>query len=182
MKGMRVLQDIGLVGAVGVSNYSLARWQRAERALGRPVVCNQVRYNLVHRGPELDLIPYASSRNLLVIAHSPLAQGLLSARYDARHRPRNAVRRRARLFRPAALERAAELFGVLQDVALAHGATAAQIALAWTIRHPSVVAIAGASSVNQVEANAAAADLTLTDGDVLALERAAERVSRPVPD
>jgi aryl-alcohol dehydrogenase-like predicted oxidoreductase len=182
MKGMRVLQDVGLVGAVGVSNYSLARWQRAERALGRPVVCNQVRYNLVHRGPEMDLIPYASSRNLLVIAHSPLAQGLLSARYDARHRPRNAVRRRARLFRPAALERAAELFGVLQDVALAHGATAAQIALAWTIRHPSVVAIAGASSVNQVEANAAAADLTLTDGDVLALERAAERVSRPVPD
>ena len=114
-----------------------------------------------------------------MIAHSPLAQGFLAAQYREGHRPRNAVRRRARLFRPATLQRAANLFELLKDVASAHDASPAQVALAWTIRHPCVVAIAGASSVSQVAVNAAAADLILTDGDVRSLEEAAEEVSRP---
>src|SRR5919205_3533557 len=53
MAGMRRLQDVGLIQQVGVSNYSLARWQDAERALGRPVLSNQVEYSLARPGPEV---------------------------------------------------------------------------------------------------------------------------------
>ena len=51
MRGMRALQRVGLVGEVGVSNYSLARWRAAEAALGSRVLSNQVRYSLVDRVP-----------------------------------------------------------------------------------------------------------------------------------
>jgi aryl-alcohol dehydrogenase-like predicted oxidoreductase len=177
MRGMRALQDVGLVGSVGVSNYSLERWRRAEAFLGRPVLSNQVRYNLVDRRAERDQVPYAEENGRVVIAYSPLAQGFLSGRYDAANRPSNFVRRRSRLFRPDSLERAAPLFEALREIARAHDATPAQVALAWTIRHPNVVAIPGASSVEQLESNAAAADLALSDDEILALSLSSTRVA-----
>ncbi len=83
MRGMRPLQRIGLVGEVGVSNYSLNRWKAAEDALGSRVLSNQVSYSLVAHEPTDDLIPYAERSGRVVIAYSPLAQGFLSGRYDA---------------------------------------------------------------------------------------------------
>ena len=68
---------------------------------------------------------------------------------------------------------------MLREVADAHGATPAQIALAWVIRSPAVVAIPGASSVEQLESNVAAADIELTDDQAQALSAAADRF-RPV--
>ena len=178
MRGMRALQRVGLVGEVGVSNYSLARWRAAEDALGSPVLSNQVPYSLVARSPERDLLPYASSRGRIVLAYSPLAQGLLSGRYQPGSRPANRVRAANPLFLPDNLERAGELLGVLGEVAAAHSATEAQIALAWVIRHPAVAAIPGASSVEQLERNAAAAEIDLTDDQYQALAAAAARFRR----
>src|SRR5262250_470715 len=83
MRGMDALQRVGLVDQVGVSNYSLRRWRAAEHALGSRVVSNQVSYSLVARSPERDLLPYAAERGRIVLAYSPLAQGLLSGRYDS---------------------------------------------------------------------------------------------------
>jgi aryl-alcohol dehydrogenase-like predicted oxidoreductase len=172
MRGMRALQSVGLVGEVGVSNYSLARWRRAEAALAAPVFSNQVGYSLVDRRPERELIPFAREHGRLVIAYSPLAKGFLSGRYDEHHRPANPLRRRSRRFSPASFRRAAPLLQSLAEIADAHHATPAQVALAWTIREPCVVAIAGASSVAQLEANAAAADLELAPDELAALESA----------
>jgi aryl-alcohol dehydrogenase-like predicted oxidoreductase len=179
MRGMRALQWVGLVGEVGVSNYSLARWRAAEDALGGRVLSNQVRYNLVDRAPERELLPHAESAGRLVIAYSPLAQGLLSGRYRADSPPANRVRAANPLFLPENLRRAGDLIAVLREVADAHSASAAQIALAWVIRHPAVVAIPGASSVQQMESNAAAADITLTEDQYQALQAASARF-RPV--
>jgi aryl-alcohol dehydrogenase-like predicted oxidoreductase len=175
MRGMRALQRVGLVGEVGVSNYSLQRWRAAEDALGSPVLSNQVPYSLVARAPEQDLLPYASSQGRVVLAYSPLAQGLLSGRYQADHRPTNRVRAGNPLFLPENLQRASELLAVLAEVAAAHSATSAQIALAWVIRHPAVAAIPGASSVEQLERNVAAAEIDLTDDQYQALADAAAR-------
>jgi aryl-alcohol dehydrogenase-like predicted oxidoreductase len=166
MAGMRDLQDAGVVNDVGVSNYSLGRWTDAERALGRPVLSNQVQFSLAHAGPLDDLVPFAAAKGRVVIAWSPLAQGLLSGRYDATYRPTGGVRQVNPLFLEQNLTRAAGLLGVLRDVAATHDVTPAQIALAWLIHHPNVVAIPGASSVAQVEANAAAADVNLADDEV----------------
>jgi aryl-alcohol dehydrogenase-like predicted oxidoreductase len=179
MRGMRTLQRVGLVGEVGVSNYSLQRWRAAEEALGSRVLSNQVPYSLAARSPERDLLPYAQSHGRIVLAYSPLAQGLLSGRYDRDNRPANQVRAGNPLFLPGNLERAGELIGALREVASAHSATPAQIALAWVIRHPAVAAIPGASSVEQLERNVAAAEIELTEDEYQALAAAAARF-RPI--
>ena len=179
MRGMQALQRVGLVGEVGVSNYSLDRWRAAEAALGAPVLSNQVSYNLVNRAPERDLLPYAETQDRVIIAYSPLAQGLLSGRYHRDNLPANRVRSANPLFLPENIERAAGLTGVLRGVADAHGATPAQIALAWVIRSPAVTAIPGASSVEQLESNVAAADIELSDEEDQAL-RAASDAFQPI--
>jgi len=174
MAGMRMLQDAGTVTHVGVSNYSLSRWQQAERDLGRPVMSNQVQFSLAHASPLEDLVPYASANGRLVIAWSPLAQGLLSGRYDATRQPSGAVRRVNPLFLDENLQRAAGLLDALRDIAAAHDAAPAQVALAWLVHQPGVIAIPGASSIEQVEMNAEAADLRLTDGQVADLTTQAQ--------
>jgi aryl-alcohol dehydrogenase-like predicted oxidoreductase len=175
MRGMRALQRVGLVGEVGVSNYSLKRWRAAEGALGSRVFSNQVRYSLVDRRPDRELVPYAHDQGRVVIAYSPLAQGLLSGRYHEGHLPANRVRAANPLFLPENLERAVGLIATLQAIADARSATPAQIALAWAIHKPAVVAIPGASTVAQLESNVAAADIDLTDDEYGTLLAAAER-------
>jgi aryl-alcohol dehydrogenase-like predicted oxidoreductase len=175
MRGMKALQTVGLVGEVGVSNYSLDRWKAAEQALGSRVLSNQVQYSLARRDPEADLLPYAEAQQRVIIAYSPLAQGLLGGKYDRDHPPAGRVRAGNPLFLPENLDRAAPLLAVLREVAAAHDASPAQIALAWVIRHPAVTAIPGASSVAQLESNVAAADIDLSAAEATALSAAAQR-------
>ena len=163
MPRMKRLVESGLVGHVGVSNFSLKRWQDAERALGGPVLSNQVLFSLVHREPDRDLVPWAQKEGRIVIAYSPLGQGLLSGKYQEAP-PRNFRRFRTN-FRAAGRARVGPLVEALREIASKHGATPSQVALAWLIRKPNVVAIPGASSVKQVEENVASADVNLADDE-----------------
>ncbi len=172
MKGMGALLDEGRIGAVGVSNYSLDRWREADAALGRPVISNQVEFSLATAGPLADLVPFAEAEDRLVIAYSPLAQGLLGGKYGVDNRP-GGVRAMNKLFGTENLRRAEPLLAVLREVADARGAAPAQVALAWLLAQPRTVAIPGASSVEQLEFNAAAADLELPADEVAALTAAA---------
>jgi aryl-alcohol dehydrogenase-like predicted oxidoreductase len=178
MPGMRSLLDSGAIGAAGVSNYSLARWRKADAALGRPVISNQVKFSLARPGPLEDLVPFAQRENRLVIAYSPLAQGLLGGKYGLDNRP-GGVRATNQLFGTENLRRVEPLLQTLRDVASQVGAKPAQVALAWLISLPNVVAIPGASSVEQLEFNVAAADLELSEQTRAALTAAA-RAFRPV--
>jgi aryl-alcohol dehydrogenase-like predicted oxidoreductase len=139
------------------------------------VLSNQVAYSLMVRSPEADLIPFAESSGRVIIAFSPLAHGLLSGRYHRVNRPLNRVRTGSPLFGPEGLERTTELIATLREVASAHDATAAQIALAWAIRSPAVTAIPGASSIGQLESNVAAADIELADDEYQALTAASDQ-------
>jgi aryl-alcohol dehydrogenase-like predicted oxidoreductase len=174
LRALARLKSDGLVAHIGVSNYSLSAWRAAERSLGGPVVSNQVQYSLVDRRPERDLLPWAQDHDRLVIAYSPLGQGLLSGRYDRDHRP-GGVRAMRPLFLPDNLDRARELIEALEDVAASHMATPSQVALAWVIRQPNVVVIPGASSVAQLESNVAAADLELSEDEATRLGEASDR-------
>lgn len=178
MPGMRDLIDSGVIGAAGVSNYSLERWRKADAALGRPVISNQVHFSLAHPQALEDLVPFAEAENRIVIAYSPLAQGLLGGRYGVANRP-GGVRAMNPLFGTENLRRAEPLLQTLRDVADEVGAKPAQVALAWLISLPGVVAIPGASSVEQLEFNVAAADIELSASARDALSDAA-RAFRPV--
>jgi aryl-alcohol dehydrogenase-like predicted oxidoreductase len=174
MRGMRALRDVGLIDEVGVSNYPLRRWQRSEVELGGRVLANQVQFSLVSRAPLEQMLPWAQRTRHVVIAWSPLGQGLLSGRYSEQNRPSGGVRAANALFLPENMRAAGPLLGVLREVAAAHDATSSQIALAWLLHFPNVVAIPGASSVAQMESNAAAADIRLAADEHSALTAAAE--------
>ena len=163
MPRMRRLVDAGLVSHVGVSNHSLEQWQAAEKALGGPVLSNQVLFSLVNRAPEGRLLPWAQQQGRVIIAYSPLAQGLLSGKYQ-KGPPQN-FRRMRRGFSAESRQRAQPLISALGEIGSKLGATNAQVALAWLILKPNVVAIPGASSVRQLEENVAAADIDLGDDD-----------------
>jgi len=104
---------------------------------------NQVLYNLGTRGIEWDLLPWCRERDMPVMAYSPVGQG-------------------GRLLRDPAVA----------QVAARHGVTPAQIAIAWTLREPGVVAIPKAADLAHVRANAAAPSITLAPEDLAALDRA----------
>jgi aryl-alcohol dehydrogenase-like predicted oxidoreductase len=163
MARMSRLLDSRLVGHVGVSNHTLAQWWAAERALGGPVLSNQVRFSLIERGPEHELLPWAQREGRVIIAYSPLGQGLLSGKYQ-KSPPRN-FRRGRRAFSAESRQRLQPLVDALGEIGTKLGATSSQVALAWLIRKPNVVAIPGASNVRQLEENVAAADVELSEDD-----------------
>ena len=172
--GLRRLLDAGIARHVGVSNHGLGRWRALESALRRPIISNQVRFSLTSPAPRWDLVPYAAERSRLVIAYSPLAQGLLAA--DQRSAgSRTGIRRMRAPLRDAALRRAGPLLAAVREIASVHGATLAQVALAWVISHPNTAAIPGARTLEQLEENAAAADLVLAPEELAWLTAEAER-------
>jgi aryl-alcohol dehydrogenase-like predicted oxidoreductase len=176
MPGFQRLLTERRIGAAGVSNYSVDRWRAADEALGAPVISNQVEFSLAHAGPLDDQVPFAVQENRLVIAYSPLAQGLLGGRYTVDNRP-GGVRAVNPLFGTENLRRVAPLLELLREVAAAHDAKPAQVALAWLIGLPQVVVIPGASTVAQLESNAAAAGIALRPDEQSALTAAARDFS-----
>jgi len=175
MEGMRTLLDEGVIANVGVSNFSAERWSQADTYLGRPVLSNQVHFSLLHRRPDHANVPFAQANDRIVIAYSPLEMGVLGGRYSADNPPPGAARRRNPLCLPENLERAEPVLEALRRIAAAHDATPAQVALAWLIRKPNVVAIPGARSVEQLRHNAAAADLELSDDEFDELSAESDR-------
>jgi len=168
------LVHAGDIRWLGVSNYSLVAWQRAEASVDVPIISNQVNFSLLSRKPASEMIPWAELNDRLVIAWSPLEQGLLSGKYGVGHRPRG-MRRLSPDFSDRALLKLKPILEVLERVAGAHQATPSQVALAWVVSHPNVIAIPGASSVAQVRENAAAADLELSDDEIMDLTEVANR-------
>ena len=154
LAGFGDLIDAEKIRFAGVSNFDvsdsaeLARLNAFQR-----VVANEVLYNLLRRGAELELIPWWRQRRRAIIAYSPLEEGLLS--HDEHH--------------------------ALASVAERHDATAAQVALAWVLREPGVIAIPKTARVARVEENRAAADIRLTRRDLDELDRSFGAPTEPVP-
>lgn len=167
-QAVRPLLRDGLVRRFGVSNHSVAQWQAFERGLHARAIANQVRFSLVSPGPASDLVPYAAEHQRLIVAYSPIGQGLLAGRPLASL----PLARRAR-FRGSPAEGSLQALTRLQqavaEIATGHGATPAQVALAWVVSHPNTIAIPGARNVRQLELNAAAADLELSEEELARL-------------
>jgi aryl-alcohol dehydrogenase-like predicted oxidoreductase len=192
MREMATLVRGGKVRAIGVSNFSATQMARAEAALqaeGLPLAANQVRINMLDRRIERNgVLETARRLGVTLIAYSPLAQGVLTGRY---HDDPAQVRslpfgRRGRLspagwgLTPKGLARTAPLIDELRRVAETHGASAAQVALAWLVTHygDTVVAIPGASRPEQSAAGAAAMDLRLTAAEMTRLDELSAQVAK----
>ncbi len=159
------------IRAVGVSNFSAARMHRAHAALakhGLELASNQVKFSLLDRRVESNgTLAAAKELGVTIIAYSPLEQGLLTGKYHQHPeyvRTRPGPRKWMARFRAQGLERSRLLIEELGKIALAHSATAGQVALAWLYQfHQNVVVvIPGASRVEQAVENRGALELTLS--------------------
>jgi len=141
--GFRTLVDSGKVVHWGVSNFDIPLLDELLQVPGgSDVAANQVLYNLRRRGIERDLVPWCSARGIPIMAYTPLGE-------------------RGLLGDPT-----------LARVARRHGATPAQVALAWILRLDLMLAIPKAASREHVEENRGALDVELTDEDLSDLDAA----------
>lgn len=174
----------GHIAYYGWSN--LTGWQLAEivhtaRAMGVPQpVTLQPQYNLLARELEFEAVPAAERYTVGLLPWGPLAGGWLTGKYSRDERPTGATRlgenpnRGMEAYdRKAASDRTWRVLDAVASVAAETGASAAQVALAWLVDRPAVTSvILGARTVEQLEANMAAAELTLTPEQRAALDDA----------
>ncbi|MBE1490982.1 aldo/keto reductase [Plantactinospora soyae] len=145
------LVGAGDIGQWGVSNFDVSDMAELLEAGGNSCATNQILYNLTRRGPEYDLLPWLREHRIPVMAYSPIEQGRL-------------------LGHPQVAE-----------VAARHGATPAQVALAWLLRQEMVVAIPRSSKPEHTRENADARNLYLAEEDVAALDTAFPPPVSPQP-
>jgi aryl-alcohol dehydrogenase-like predicted oxidoreductase len=177
MRNMAKLVQSGKVRLIGVSNFNLERMEAAQKALSPlELASNQVRYNLIDRKIEANLLPYAQSSNVTIIAYSPLAYSLLTGRYTAQSNPTSLIQATSPRFSHSNLTRLTNLQGALSSIAVAHNKTPAQIALNWLISKPKVIAIPGTKRPEHIADSAGAADWRLTESETRQLESAASGI------
>jgi diketogulonate reductase-like aldo/keto reductase len=147
LRGFGDLMQRGLIRAFGVSNLDtdeLRRWLQAQSSLGisAHTHCNQLYYCAEARGIEFQLLPYQREHGIATMAYSPLGRGSL-----VRH-------------------------PLLVRLGRERGASAAQIALAWCLREPDVVAIPKSVHPARIDENLAAAQLRLTAAELAQIDQA----------
>lgn len=170
----------GRIRYIGVSNYTAERiteWINIATRSGFALpVALQPHYNLVHRtNYEQQLLPVVTANNLGVMPYYALASGFLTGKYRTQTDADGVARGQSvsRYLTPEGLA----LVAVLQQVADAHGAAVATVAIAWLRARSGVVApIASASTVAQLPALMASATLELTPAQTAALDEASARV------
>jgi diketogulonate reductase-like aldo/keto reductase len=157
LEAFKELRTSGRIREYGVSNFDVADMEEAFALPGgNAIATNQVLYNLLHRGIEWDLIPWCRERRIPIMAYSPLGNS------------------------PAEQKR---LFGkpVMKSIASQHGATPAQIALAWLLRQPDVIVIPKASRLDHIQENRAVLNIKLTERDLDDLDQAFPPPDKKIP-
>ncbi|MEM2237185.1 MAG: aldo/keto reductase [Candidatus Caldarchaeum sp.] len=181
MKAMEDLVKMGRIRCIGVSNFSTNLLQKAREFLkSEDVVSNQVKYNLIERKIEKDLMPYCVREKIAILAYSPLAQGILTGKYSRQNRPRDIIRRVNRLYTNAYISRVEPLLKELDNLARGRNVTMGQAALAWVTGHQGCVAIAGAKNRQQALENAYAGNVVLSQEEVEKLSQISDKV-KPTP-
>jgi diketogulonate reductase-like aldo/keto reductase len=143
---MEHLVDAGKVRFIGVSNFSVAQLQQAQRVMRKyPIVSNQVRFNLIDRTISADCLPYCQTNGITVIAYTPLARGFQHL-LDCDPR------------------------GALSSVARATGRTPVQVALNWCLCQDGVVTIPKGNSVEHILENCGASGWRLSPEQVRQLD------------
>lgn len=162
LKYMEEMVDEGLIRHIGISNFGLNRFRKAQnKMISHRIEVNQLNYSMTKSNVKRKFLPYAQENRITVMAYSPLAQGFLTGKYNAENSPKG-IRRANRIFRKKNFERAEPLFTLLNSISEEHGVTMAQVAINWLIQDKPVVAIPGAKNLQQLKSNVQAGNFQLT--------------------
>ena len=175
LDGLADIYQAGLAGGVGLSNYGPKQLRKAHARLaarGVPLVSAQVQYSLLSLAPERSGLREACDElGIRLIAYSPLCLGALTGKYEAGGVLPSGPRG---LLLSSLLKDAAPLLGLLREVAAAHDATPAQVAVNWC-RAKGALPIPGSRTVAQARDARACLKWSLDAAEVVELDKAAAR-------
>jgi len=169
---LKELVEAGKVRYIGVSEAAPATIRRAHAV--HPLTAVQTEYSLFERSPESnDVLTTVRELGIGFVSYSPLGRGFLTGRLNASALPPDDFRKS--MYPRLAKENIAANQAIVDritTVAMQKGVTPGQIALAWTIAQ-GTTPIPGTRRIKYLEENVAAADITLSAGDLKALDDAA---------
>jgi aryl-alcohol dehydrogenase-like predicted oxidoreductase len=179
---LRALDDLVSAGKVlytGCSNYAAYRlmnslWLSRKNSWASYVTL-QAQYSLIVRDIEREHVPLCREEGLGILPWSPLAGGFLTGKFEAGKPPTKGTRlgEKAERFARYDLERNWKIMDAVRAVAAETNATPSAVSIAWLLAKPQVTSVIfGARTIEQLDANLAAAELTLTDKQVFALDTA----------
>lgn len=177
MDAMAEAYHLGLIKAIGVSNFNLPWMLRASAQLAREgltLYSNQLEYNLIERSIEKNgLMERCKTMGIKVIAYSPLAQGVLTGKYTQSSPPRGI---RTSKFSRSFMRDILPLVDLMKRIGSDHGGkSASQVALNW-VMCKGAIPIPGAKNLEQAEMNLGALGWQLTSQEVSLLEEASDRI------
>jgi aryl-alcohol dehydrogenase-like predicted oxidoreductase len=179
---MAELVQAGKVRYLGLSEAAPATIRRAHAV--HPISALQTEYSIWAREPEVEILAVLRELGIGFVPYSPLGRGFLTGTIRTlddlaqddfrRHQPR---------LQGENLESNIAIVEVVDRIAAGHGATAAQVALAWVMAQgEDVVPIPGTKRRTYLEDNAGAVDVTLTEQDLQDLEEAGQAIGERYPD
>jgi aryl-alcohol dehydrogenase-like predicted oxidoreductase len=170
------LKHQGLVRHIGVSNFSTEQLRRLQQIA--PVETLQPQYSLIEPDAERELLPFAEREGTGVIVYSPMGSGMLTGgitRERIESLPEDDWRKHDPRFQEPQLSKHLALVKRLNHVAARHDTSPGAVAVAWTLRNPAVDgAIVGFRRPAQVDPILSAANLDLTDQDLIEIEGGAQ--------
>ncbi|HEW93222.1 MAG TPA: aldo/keto reductase [Thermoprotei archaeon] len=179
---MKVLENLvhhGIVRYIGLSDFPVELIDSARACLGYTDIASiQIRYNLVERDAEKEIIPYAVANDLVIIPWSPLAKGALTGKYTPDNLPEfEDVRRKEPIFHPSNFREVYKLVKVLEEVGEKYGKKPAQIALNWIIAaYPNILPIPGAKNPDQIKVNVGSVGWRLSYEDWFKIDQVSREV------
>jgi aryl-alcohol dehydrogenase-like predicted oxidoreductase len=179
------LVKVGKVREIGCSNFSAEQIREAQTAArtrrgSARYVSVQNEYSLLHREPEKEVLETCEREGLAFLPFFPLKSGLLTGKYRKNQPiPENTRVAKYERYRKLLTEENLDKVEVLIDYAGSHGHTILELAISWLLAHQPVASvIAGASSAEQVHANARAANLQLGANNLEEIDAALNEVGR----
>jgi aryl-alcohol dehydrogenase-like predicted oxidoreductase len=166
------LRDEGKVRWIGVSNFYVPQMERC-RAIA-PIASLQPPYSAISPEVGAEILPYCLAKRIGAIVYSPMKSGLLTGKMTRQRVaafPADDFRRRALAFQEPHLTRNLELAELLKRIGAAHGRSAGEVAIAWTLANPAVTgAIVGMRSAAQVDGIIGAMEFRLSDAEMAQIE------------
>ena len=142
LRAMEQLIDMGKVRYIGVSNFDVELLRDAMTSLSRhEIVANEVKYNILERDVERELLSFCRKESISTVAYTPLAKGSLAENEK------------------------------LKEIGMRYGKSAAQVALNWLISHKGVMAIPKAVNQIHIKENAGAMGWRLSEGDIMSIDK-----------
>lgn len=179
------LREIGKIRHIGLTNFNTAKVREIVEA-GVPVLSHQIQFSLLDARPELSMQDYCAQNGIALLCYGSLAGGFIAEGWLGQPEPLGPFENRSHTKYKLIIEDFGgwflfqDLLQVLKQVGQHHGASLAQVAVAWVLQQKSVAAaIVGATSTRHLKANLKIPDIQLTPSDLGAIAAVRNRRTGP---